>query len=439
MTPKPLRLHFKLLTIALPMVVSNIAAPLLGLVDTAIIGHLPDAIYLSAVAVGAMVVSFVYLLLIFLRMSTTGLAANEFGQRSTSGLQKVWIDGVSVAVICALAIWLLKPGILAITWQLVEASGELRNLATQYIEIRLWSAPAALIMLVNLGVLLGMQRAKLAMILVIVTNAVNVVGDIWFVIYLDLNVVGAAWASVLAEWTTALLGCFWVLKALNIQFKNLPLPAIIRLRRLASMNGDIFLRSLSLHICMAMMTAWASYYGQIYVAANAVLLQFLMLISLGLDGVAYAAEALIGRAKGRRSSLQARQWFRVSLKWSMGLAVVYSLTFILFGEWIVGLITNIQDVITVAMVYLPWVVVLPLLAHWSYLFDGVFIGLSASRKMRNSMMFSAFAVFLPVWYFTQHLENHGLWLALCCFMLARGASQAWLMRRNKMLSVDGST
>ncbi|RTE86801.1 MATE family efflux transporter [Lysobacter sp. N42] len=417
------------------MVISNIAAPLLGLVDTAIIGHLPDAIYLSAVAVGAMVVSFVYLLLIFLRMSTTGLAAHAYGARDREKLRNVWVDGVTTAVVCTGVIWLLKPAILALTWLLVEASPDLQVLASSYINIRFWSAPAALIMLVNLGVLLGMQKAKQAMALVVITNAVNVVGDVAFVIYMDLNVVGAAWASVLAEWVTALLGTIWVVRAIGISFSNFARPSWARLSALTSMNSDIFLRSVSLHLCMAMMTAWASYYGQVYVAANAVLLQFLMLISLGLDGVAYAAEALIGRAKGRHSSSQAKLWFRVSLQWSIGLAISYSLVFLVGGRFIVELITNIPEVVNTALTYLPWVVALPLVAHWSYLLDGVFIGLSASKQMRNSMMISAFAVFLPVWWFTQDFGNHGLWLALCCFMAARGLSQWWLTYKHKMLEV----
>jgi len=427
--------HLKLLAIAIPMVLSNIAAPLLGLVDTAIIGHLPDAIYLSAVALGAMVVSFTYLLLVFLRMSTTGLSADAFGARDRAKLQQVWCDAILFALLLAAFIWLVKPLVLIATWQLVEASPELQALTTQYIEIRYWSAPAALFMLVNLGVLLAIQRVKQAMILVVITNLLNVFGDIVLIIYLDMNVVGAAWASVIAEYVTATLGTWWVIRAIDLKFHDMPRFAPLRLRKLAYMNSDIFIRSVMLHFAMAMMTAWASYYGEVFIAANAVLLQFLMLISLGLDGIAYAAEALVGRAKGRRSSQQIQLWTRLSLQWSVGLALCYSLIFYVFGGAIIELITDIPEVIDTARNYLPWIVVLPLLAHWSYWFDGIFIGLSASKAMRNTMVFSTVVVFLPVWWFSQSLENHGLWLALCCFMVARGVSQAYVTWRRSLLTV----
>lgn len=419
--------------IALPMVVSNIAAPLLGLVDTAIIGHLPDAIYLSAVALGAMVVSFIYLLAVFLRMSTTGLIAQAFGAQDVSTQRQVFFDGALFALILGLTVLVLSPLLLPFVWHFIEASGPLQDLTARYIQIRFWGAPAAMLTLVMLGVLLGLQKARHAMILVITTNAINVVGDVILIIFLDMNVTGAALATVAAEWVSAGLGLYFVGQHLGLKRIHFPKASVRRLAAMFRLNRDIFIRSILLHACMALMTVWASYQGELYVAANAVLLQFLTLISLGLDGVAYSAEALIGEAKGKKDSQAGRTWLRVCLFWSGLFAVAYALVFALFGSTIIHLITDIPEVVATAGTYLPWVVLLPLLAHWSYLFDGVFIGVSASTAMRNTMAVAAFGVYLPVLWFTQELGNHGLWLALSCFMLARGVAQAWVLKRKQLL------
>lgn len=427
--------HRRVFAIALPMIISNIAAPMLGLVDTAIIGHLPDSIYLSAVALGAMAINFMYLLALFLRMSTTGVVAQAYGAQNQAQQQRHFNHGALFALILGGLMLLSGPLIILVLWQLVEADGRLQELTAQYIEIRLWGAPAALLNMVILGVLLGRQRAKPAMLLVIFTNAVNVVGDVVFVIGLGWHVPGAALATVIAEWSTALLGLWLVINQLELRLPNWPRPRLTECRALLGLNRDILIRSLLLQLCIAMMTGYATYYGSTTVAANAVLMQFLMLISLGLDGIAYAVEALIGEARGQRREDRMRQWFMATLGWSTIFAVGYAIVFWFGGTLVIRLITNIPEVIQEAELYLPWLIFLPLLAHWSYFYDGVYIGLSQSKAMRDSMLVASLGVFLPVWWLTQPLENHGLWLALSAFMLARGLAQWWLLHRRSMLSV----
>lgn len=418
------------------MVASNIAAPLLGLVDTAIIGHLADAIYLSAVALGAMVVGFIYLLAVFLRMSTTGLVAQAFGAQDIRAQAQVFTDAAFMAVILGALLLALSPFVLPLLWHLIDASAELQQLTARYIQIRFFGAPAALFTLVVFGVLLGIQQARQAMVLVLMMNLVNLLGSIVFILGLQLDVTGAALSTVIAEWLTAGLGFYFIRKHLDMkQVTGLGFSAK-RLTSLLHLNRDLFIRSVLLHACMAMMTLWASYQGQIYVAANAVLLQFLTLISLGLDGIAYAAEALIGQAKGQKNEQAARVWLRVCLFWSTIFACVYALIFAVLGQYIIQLITNIPDVINTASVYLPWVIVLPLLAHWSYLFDGVFIAVSASKAMRNTMAIAALGVYLPLWWLSRDLGNHGLWLALSGFMLARGIGQAWVLKHQRLLQFN---
>ncbi|WP_417657054.1 MATE family efflux transporter [Pseudidiomarina aestuarii] len=425
--------HRRIFAIALPMIISNIAAPLLGLVDTAIIGHLPESIYLSAVALGAMVVSFVFLLAIFLRMTTTAEAAQAFGADDQPATERTLVHALWLAWGLGVLLIVGGPGIIAGAWWIIQPSEELRLLASEYISIRLWAAPAALTNLVVLGVLLGRQQSKRAMVLVIFTNAVNVVGDVILIIGLGMTVAGAAWASVIAEVATALLGVA-MLKPLLPTIGPLWRVQRDHLRRFASMNRDVFIRSLLLQLCMAVMTGYAARFGAVVVAANAVLMQFLLLISLGLDGIAYAVEALVGAARGRKNSGEIRFWMRLTLVWSCIFACLYSLTFWLAGNWIIQTLTDLPDVIAVANRYLIWLWILPLLGHWSYYFDGVYIGLGLTQAMRDTMAISALLVFVPVWLGGQALlennnANHGLWLALSLFLLARGVSQYWMLTR----------
>ncbi|WP_241967837.1 MATE family efflux transporter [Pseudidiomarina homiensis] len=420
--------HQKIFAIALPMIISNIAAPLLGLVDTAIIGHLPDSIYLSAVALGAMIVSFIFLLAVFLRMTTTGEIARAFGRKDVAQQRQISMHALSFALLLGLLIILAKPWLLDLAFWLVQPSTQLRDYATEYISIRLWAAPAALINLVVLGILLGRQQSRQAMLLVIFTNAVNVVADVILIIGLGLNVEGAAWASVAAEVSTAALGLFMLRQLLQLK-KSWQLQTAY-FARFFGMNRDVFIRSLVLQLCMATMTGYAARFGDLYVAVNTVLMQFLMLISLGLDGIAYAVEALAGAAVGRRRKAEVNYWLRLTLIWSVIFACLYSITFALSGAAIIGALTDLPDVINTAHRYLPWIVVLPLLGHWSYYFDGVYIGLGWTHAMRDTMLISAIGVFVPAWWLGQNLltkenANHGLWLALSAFLLARGVSQ-WL-------------
>ncbi|MGM0481931.1 MAG: MATE family efflux transporter [Pseudomonadota bacterium] len=422
----PLQDHKKVFAIALPMILSNIAAPMLGLVDTAIIGHLPDAIYLSAVAIGAMVVSFIYLLAVFLRMATTGYIAQSFGAGDLSAQQQHFNHGLTLALTLGLLITALSPWIIDLSLWVVQPAAELIPLASSYIGIRLWSAPAALATLIALGVLLGRQQSGRAMWLAIITNAVNVIMDFILIVGLNLNVVGAAWASLSAEYVTAIIGVYWCARSLDWSPRNIRVVPD-KLKHYANVNGNIFVRSLVLQLCMASMTGFAARYGSNFVAVNAVLMQFLMLISLGLDGIAFSVEALAGAAKGQQNPDRVRFWCKLTLLWSSIFALGYSLIFWLFGEAIIELITDLPEIIALARDYLPWIILVPLIGHWSYWFDGVYVGLSFSRGMRDTMILAALLGFLPLWWLGLPLQNHGLWMALSGFLLMRGLFQAiWL-------------
>ncbi|MBB1306309.1 MATE family efflux transporter DinF [Pseudoalteromonas sp. SR43-5] len=417
--------HKSLLLLAGPMILSNITVPLLGIVDTAVIGHLGSAHYLAGIALGSAVISILFWLASFLRMSTTGLVAQAYGKNDLTQLAALLKRSLLLASAVAVLLIVLSPLIKHAIAYLSAANGDVLNQAYQYFSIRIFSAPAALCNLVLLGWMLGVHYGRGPFYLLLVTNIVNIVLDIYFVVYLDWAVAGAAWASLIADYTALVFALFLVAKLAKKQDIDLNVPnwlSISKMAELLSLNRDIFIRSLILQLCFSFMTFYAARIGETTLAANAVLLNFLMLVSFALDGVAYASEAKVGQAKGQGSVKNIELWVKISVFWGMLFGVLYSLFFALFGNTIIKLLTNVPEVIQEATHYLPWIVVLPILAMSCFLFDGVFVGLTRAKNMRNSMMLSAGVGFFGVFWVFIDLQNNGLWLAMSCFMLMRGVT-----------------
>ena len=407
------------------MILSNITVPLLGIVDTAVIGHLGSAHYLAGIALGSAVISILFWLAGFLRMSTTGLVAQAYGKNDLTQLAALLKRSLLLASAVAVLLIVLSPLIKHAIAYLSAANGDVLNQAYQYFSIRIFSAPAALCNLVLLGWMLGVHYGRGPFYLLLVTNIVNIVLDIHFVVYLDWAVAGAAWASLIADYTALVFALFLVAKLAKKQGIELNVPnwlSISKMAELLSLNRDIFIRSLILQLCFSFMTFYAARIGETTLAANAVLLNFLMLVSFALDGVAYASEAKVGQAKGQGSVKNIELWVKISVFWGMLFGVLYSLFFALFGNTIIKLLTNVPEVIQEATHYLPWIVVLPILAMSCFLFDGVFVGLTRAKNMRNSMILSAGVGFFGVFWVFIDLQNNGLWLAMSCFMLMRGVT-----------------
>ncbi|WP_319782674.1 MATE family efflux transporter DinF [Oceanisphaera sp. IT1-181] len=423
--------HRQVFVLALPMVLSNITVPLLGLVDTIVIGHLEHAYYLGGVAVGATIISLIFWLLGFLRMSTTGLAAQAFGAGDEPRLLQVLVRGLFLAWGLALVILVLQKPITELAFWLIGGSEQVQHYGRDYVLVRIWSAPAALTNLVLLGWLLGNQNARAPMLLLILGNGVNIVLDVWFVLGLGWQVKGAAAASVLADYLATALGAWLVWRTL--QKRGIwPTPGfwpaclnISAFKQLLGLNRDIFIRALCLQLTFAFMTFQGARLGDEVLAANAVLMNLLMFISFGLDGFAYAVEAMVGKAVGARNRLEFRLACALNLFWGAVVAVLFVLIFALLGQQLIGLITTISEVREQAVRYLPWLVLMPLAACWCFILDGIFIGTTRGGEMRDMMLVSTAGVFFPVWYFSQELGNHGLWLAMLCFMLARGITLGW--------------
>ncbi|PCK29954.1 MATE family efflux transporter [Pseudoalteromonas piscicida] len=421
------------------MILSNITVPLLGLVDTAVIGHMDDAHFLAGIALGSSSISVLFWLASFLRMSTTGVIAQSSGQQDHDKLVRSLYTSMLIALIFALSLIVLSPFLLNVIASLSNASHEVFEQAKLYFQIRVFSAPAAMLNLVLLGFMLGMHYGRGPFYLVLFTNIVNIALDVLFVIGFEWGVAGAAWASLMADYAALGLSiflCMGVARKHGITLEFC-LPERAHWLSLLTLNRDIFIRSLILQLCFSFMTFYGARLGEITLAANAVLLNFLMLVSFAMDGIAYAAEAKVGKSKGQASLTQLQLWVKVSLFWGAVFALFYSLTFYVAGGWIIGLLTSIPEVITLAGVYLPWLVALPLIAMSCFLFDGVFVGLTRAKEMRNSMLVSALIGFFLPFLLAQSLGNHALWFAMSCFMGLRGVTLAYqyyqLSRRGALL------
>ncbi|TCI01416.1 MATE family efflux transporter DinF [Corallincola luteus] len=422
--------HRRVLALALPMVASNISVPLLGLVDTFVIGHMDASYYLGGVAMGAMLISLLFWLLGFLRMSTTGLVAQAHGAKDYSlSLQRLGQAAI-LALTLAFTLLILQLPIKQLALPVAGGSEQVTHYAGVYFDIRIWSAPAALLNLVLLGWFLGMQDAKAPMWVLLLTNLVNIVFDILFVPVLQWGVAGAAAASVLADYAGLLLALWLFQRKLRRLSVPLPWQGVMdwpMIKGLLALNRDIFIRALMLQLCFAFITLQGARLGDEIIAGNAVLLNFLMLASYGLDGFAYAAEALFGRALGQQRRASAIWVLWISGFWSLMLGLGFALVFWLGGEQIIARLTDITAVRETALLYLPYLIVLPIVACWCFWLDGIFIGATLGKAMRNSMLLSTLGVFFPTWWLLQGAGNHALWSAMLLFMAARGVTLAVML------------
>jgi len=428
--------HQKIFAIALPMMLSNISVPLLGLVDTAVIGHLPESYYLAGVAVGSMVVTLLFWILVFLRMSTTGLVAQAVGANNHPQVLRLLMQSIFIALILAIIILLLQSPLSSLAFHFVEGSDKVLYYAQQYFDIRIWSAPAALINMVLLGWLLGMQNAKAPMLLLIVANTVNILLDLLFVVGFEWGVAGVAWASLCADYIALACGLFIVYRTIKPFYTQGDITRlskqVFNFKALAPfilLNRDIFIRTLCLQVTYTFMTMQGVKLGDDIVSANSVLMHFLLIISFSMDGLAYAVEALVGKNIGQRCLQKLRESIYLTLFWGTIFSIIQLLLFYLFGSWLIEQITSIEAVQKEAMRYLPWLILIPLTAMLGFVFDGVFIGMTRGTDMRNSMLFSLLVVYFPVWFIFANEGNHALWIAMNAFMLARGISLLWIYKR----------
>jgi MATE family multidrug resistance protein len=405
--------------------------PLLGIVDTAVVGHLPDPAYVGAVAVGATIFNFLYWGFGFLRMGTTGFAAQAYGAGDATELAAVLARALLVALGLGLLLLLLQWPIRLVALGLIEASPGVEGLTRQFFGVRIWSAPATLANYALLGWLLGVQRPRTALALQVVLNGLNIVLCLAFVVGLGWGVRGVAGATAIAEYAGAGLGLWLVWRALpgNARPGRARVLARERLLALVKANGDIFIRTLCLVFAFAYFTARGAAQGDVLLAANAVLLNFQSLMAYALDGLAHATEILVGSAIGARDRTALSAAVRTATSWATGFAVIFTAIYALAGDRLVALFTDLAAVRAAAHDFLPWVVLSPLLSVWSFQLDGIFIGATRTAEMRNGMIIALACYLGAARLLLPALGNHGLWLAFLVLMVARAVPLAiWYPR-----------
>jgi MATE family multidrug resistance protein len=414
--------HQGLWRLALPMILSNLSVPLVGLVDSSVAGHLGDSVDLGAVAVGGTLYTLLVWTTAFLRMATTGFAAQAYGRRDPAAAQQLLWQSLLLAIGLAVTIggltWLLRAALL--DW--IGASAGLAQRTEPFLSIRLAGYPAALMTYALVGWMVGQQRARQALAVLLTTNLLNAALNPVFALLLDGGVPGIAWASVCGEWCGALLGLVMVRAALRGARADTwaALRSAGRWTSLLAVNRDLLLRTLALEAVFLTLTACGARLGDEVVAANQLLLNGLLLIANGFDGLAQAVEALTGRAIGAGDRSGLRRSFNVSTLWCGLGALACALAFAWGGDAFLALQTSLPEVRAAAGAQLPFLSLLSLVAVWSYLLDGLFIGATRAREMRNSMLIAcavfllAAAVAVPRW------ANTGLWSAFIVFMLVRG-------------------
>ena len=418
----PALTHRRVLVIALPIVLSNATVPILGAVDTAVVGQLGQAAPIGAVGLGAVILSALYWMFGFLRMGTAGLAAQALGARDGAELAALLSRVLIVAAISGVAIVALQWPLFAGAFAMAPASDAVEGLAQQYLGIRVWSAPAAIALYGVTGWLIAQERTRAVLVIQVAMNGLNVVLDVLFVLGLGWGVGGVAFATVLAEWSGLALGLWFCRAALRDPAMRAWAQVFDRARliRMAVVNGDIMIRSVLLQVVMVSFLFLSAKFGDTRLAANQVLLQFLYITAYALDGFAFAAEALVGQAMGARARAVLRRAAVLTVVWGLGLGLLLAVAFALAGPLLIDVMTTAPDVRTAAKDYLPWMVAMPLLGGLAWMLDGVFIGATRTGDMRNMMVVSVAVYAVALAILMPPFGNNGLWAALGLCFAARG-------------------
>lgn len=417
--------HREVWRLAGPLILSNISIALLGLVDTAVVGHLNRPHYLGAIAVAAVIFDFLYWGMGFLRMGTTGIVAQVLGTGNPDEMRSTFIHATATALFIALTILIFQKFIIGAGLYLVGGTEDVKYFAGIYFNWAIWATPAVLMTLSLFGWLLGMQNAKAALYITVTLNIVNVVLDIVFVYGFDMNVRGVALATVVSEYTGLVLACYLCIKELQRRPGRWRSELIISQKGILKMlviNRNIFIRTICLIFVFAFFTSRGARQGDVILAANSILLNFQTLMALALDGFANAAEALVGKSIGAGNRNSFIAYVKTTTYWALLVALGFMLLYACAGKIMICIMTDLQNVRITTFQYLPWMILSPLVSVWCFQLDGIFIGATRTQEMRDMMLLSTFLVFLPAWYLLQSLGNHGLWLAFMLFFIARAVT-----------------
>ena len=424
-----------ILKLAVPSILANITIPLVGIVDTAIVGHLSDAAAIGGIAIGTMLFDLLYWNFGFLRVGTSGLTAQAFG-RTVSGerlpvngeCRKILTQSVTIALIAALFVWAIQwlfvTGVLAV----VPCSAEVANVARQYFFVRIWAAPATLMLMAFKGWFIGMQDTKSAMIVDILVNVVNMGASYALAVHTPLGVVGVAWGTFIAQYTGLLTGILILTFKYGIVHIGLQeMRDAMRgpeIRTMMAFNGNLFVRSLCFMVVYVGYTSLASHFGDTELAVSSILMKLFMFFSYFLDGFAYAGAALVGKAFGENSALspqqsEVREIVRLLFNWSIGVGIVFTLVYWLWGSECIGLMTSDSAVLEASTRYMGWLIAMPIVSALAFMWDGVYVGATAGKEIRNAMIWAAigFVAFYAATY--RFVDAQALYIAYFAHLAAR--------------------
>ncbi|MDA9766854.1 MATE family efflux transporter [Candidatus Thioglobus sp.] len=416
--------HKRVLGVAIPIVLANATIPILGAVDTAVVGQLGLAAPIGAVGIGAIIITAIYWLFGFLRMGTTGLAAQAIGSGDKPETSALLVRGIIIGLVAGLVLIIAQVPIFLGALQLSPASMEVESLAQKYLQIRVYSAPAAIALFGITGWLIAKEKTREVLLLQLALNGINITLDLVFVLKLGWGVEGVAIATLIAEWSGLIFGLWLAREGFNNGYwKNwIQIFDRVRLIQMAKVNSDIMIRSILLEIGFVSFLFLGSSFDDATLAANQVLIQFLNITAYALDGFAFAAEALVGQALGAKNRPLFRRAVIMTSQWGLGSVILMALAFFVFGNSIINVMTTAEDVRVVSYEYLPWMVAAPLAGVAAWMLDGIFIGATRTADMRN-MMFISFCIYLiALALLLPSYGNHGLWASLIIFSIARGVT-----------------
>ena len=413
----------EILRISIPSIVTNITVPLLGMVDVAIVGHIGNASYIAAIALATMVFNLIYWNFGFLRAGTTGLTAQAYGAENKEEYLNVLVQGLVIAWSAAAMLLLLQWPIALLCKRFLHSSPTTINLMLTYFYIRIWAAPATISLYVLKGWFLGMQNAASPMWIATILNLVNIVFSLLFVYAFDAGIAGVAWGSVVAQYSGLLLAILIWIRRYRHLWPDIRWRAALHVRKMVrffKVNADIFLRSLCLSAVFTFIPYISADMGEEILAANTLLMQLFTLTSYVMDGFAYAGESLVGKYVGARNSELLHKVVRALVWWGVALAVFFTLLFVFGGEGLLRVLAKDEDVIGTAMRFMFWTYLLPFTGFAAFIYDGIYIGATASAAMRN-VMFVATAVFFVLYYsLAAAWQNNALWFAFIFFLIFRG-------------------
>ena len=424
------------LKLAIPNVLTNLTIPLVSLVDVGLMGRMPSVDYIVAIGLGTVIFNFLYWAFGFLRMGTTGFVAQAFGKNNTIKINHTLIRALLLSMMAGVLIILLQVPLFKIATYFLGVDTPMINRIGDYFYFRVWDAPAAISLFVIQGWLLGMQESKQAFYLALLVNGANIILSYYLVYSFNLSIKGVALGSAISQYLGCFCGLILIIRKYNF------LPSLQQIKSAISsdwkefllVNGDIFIRTLCLIFALSFFKTKAANIDPLVGAGNILLLEFITISAYGIDGLAFAAESISGKYFGALNKEKFQQSVKTSFKLGLILAGIISMTFLIFGKNILFLLTDKQEVVDAALEFLPWLIAAPIINAIAFIWDGIFIGCTASREMRNTLLIATFCIFLPSYFVCYPLMgNHGIWLSLSLFMLSRGVIQSLLYKKKVLV------